>query len=72
MRTVEIKAPRGPVKLDAYDNPIQNVYVSRIQKINHPVMGEVMTNVPVKTYTAVSQFWTWSPDEYLKRGPYKR
>jgi branched-chain amino acid transport system substrate-binding protein len=72
MRTVEIKAPRGPLKLDAYDNPIQNVYVSRIQKIKHPVMGEVMTNVPVKTYTGVSQFWTWTPEEYLKRGPYKR
>jgi branched-chain amino acid transport system substrate-binding protein len=72
MRTVEIKAPRGPLKLDAYDNPIQNVYVSKIQKIKHPVLGEVMTNVPVKTYTGVSQFWTWTPEEYLKRGPYKR
>jgi branched-chain amino acid transport system substrate-binding protein len=72
MRTVEIKAPRGPLKLDAYDNPIQNVYVSKIQKIKHPVLGEVMTNVPVKTYNAVSQFWTWTPEEYLKRGPYKR
>ena len=72
MRTVEIKAPRGPVKLDAYDNPIQSVYISRIQKIKHPVLGEVLTNVPVKTYTAVSQFWTWSPEAYLKRGPYKR
>lgn len=72
MRSTEIKAPRGPLKLDAYDNPIQNVYVSRIQKIKHPVLGEVMTNVPVKTYTAVSQFWTWPPEEFLKRGPYKR
>jgi branched-chain amino acid transport system substrate-binding protein len=72
MRTVEIKAPRGPVKLDAYDNPIQNVYVSRIQKIKHPVLGDIMTNVPIKTYPAVSQFWTWSPEAYLKRGPYKR
>ena len=72
MRTVEIKAPRGPLKLDAYDNPIQNVYVSKIQKIKHPVMGEVLTNVPIKTYPAVSQFWTWTPEEFLKRGPYKR
>ena len=23
----------------------------------------VLTNVPIKTYTAVSQFWTWSPEE---------
>jgi branched-chain amino acid transport system substrate-binding protein len=72
MRSIEIKAPRGPLKLDAYDNPIQNVYITRIQKIKHPVLGEVLTNVPVKTYPAVSQFWTWSPEEFLKRGPYKR
>jgi branched-chain amino acid transport system substrate-binding protein len=72
MRTVQIKAPRGPLKLDAYDNPIQNVYISRIQKIKHPVLGEVMVNVPIKTYPAVSQFWTWTPEEFLKMGPYKR
>ena len=72
MRTVQIKAPRGPLKLDAYDNPIQNVYISRIQKIKHPVMGEVMVNVPIKTYPAVSQFWTWTPEEFMKMGPYKR
>jgi branched-chain amino acid transport system substrate-binding protein len=72
MRSVEIKAPRGPLKLDAYDNPIQNVYISKIQKIKHPVLGDVLTNVPVKTYAAVSQFWTYTPEEFLKRGPYKR
>src|SRR5687767_13755642 len=72
MRTVQVKAPRGPLKLDAYDNPVQNVYISRIQKIKHPVLGDVLTNVPVKTYPAVSQFWTYKPEEFLKRGPYKR
>jgi len=72
MRTVSVKAPRGPLKLDAYDNPIQNVYISRIQKIKHPVLGEVLTNVPIKTYENVSQFWTWDPKDFLARGPYKR
>jgi len=72
VRTTEVVAPRGPLKLDAYDNPIQNVYISKIQKIKHPALGEVLTNVPVKTYPAVSQFWTWSPEEFLKKGPYKR
>jgi branched-chain amino acid transport system substrate-binding protein len=72
MRSVSVKAPRGPLKLDAYDNPIQNVYVSKIQKIKHPVLGEVLTNVPIKTYEGVSQFWKWDPQEFLKRGPYKR
>ena len=37
MRGVDLKAPRGTLKLDDYDNPIQNVYMTRIQKINHPV-----------------------------------
>jgi branched-chain amino acid transport system substrate-binding protein len=72
MRTVRIRAPRGPVWLDEYDNPVQNVYISRIQRIHHPVLGSVLTNVPIKTYEAVSQFWKWSPEEFLKRGPYKR
>jgi len=72
MRTVSVKAPRGPLKLDAYDNPIQNVYISKIQKLKHPVLGDVLTNVPVKTYEGVSQFWKWDPQEFLKRGPYKR
>ena len=72
MRTAQIKAPRGPLRMDAYDNPVQNVYISKIQKIKHPVLGEVVTNVPFKTYPAVSQFWTWSPEEFLKQGPYKR
>ena len=72
VRAAKINAPRGPLRLDEYDNPVQNVYISKIQKIKHPVLGEVLTNVPFKTYTAVSQFWTWTPDEFLKRGPYKR
>lgn len=72
MRSVTVKAPRGPLKLDAYDNPIQNVYVSKIEKVKHPILGELLINVPVKTYEGVSQFWKWDPQEFLKRGPYKR
>jgi branched-chain amino acid transport system substrate-binding protein len=72
VRTTTINAPRGPLRLDEYDNPIQNVYISRIEKIKHPVLGEVLTNVPFKTYEAVSQFWTDKPEDFLKRGPYKR
>ena len=67
-----MKAPRGPLKLDAYDNPIQNVYISKIEKIKHPVLGDVLIPKPMKTYEAVSQFWTWNPEEFLARGPYKR
>ena len=72
MRSATIQAPRGTLRMDEYDNPIQNVYVTRIQKINHPAVGAVLTNVPIKTYENVSQFWTWGAEEFLKRGPYKR
>jgi branched-chain amino acid transport system substrate-binding protein len=72
VRKAKIVAPRGPITLDEYDNPIQNTYISKVAKVKHPILGEVLVNVPVKTYKAVSQFWTWSPKEYLARGPYKR
>jgi branched-chain amino acid transport system substrate-binding protein len=60
MRTVQVKAPRGPLKLDAYDNPIQNIYIGKVEKVKHPVLGDVLMNRPIKTYEAVSQFWTWT------------
>jgi branched-chain amino acid transport system substrate-binding protein len=72
IRAVEIKAPRGPLKLDEYDNPVQNVYVAKVEKVKHPMLGDILINKPVKTYAAVSQFWTWKPEEFLARGPYKR
>lgn len=71
MRTVRVKAPRGPLQLDAYDNPVQNVYITRLQKVKHPILGDQLMNIPVKTYPGVSQFWTDKPEDFLKRGPYK-
>lgn len=72
VRNAEINAPRGPLKLDEYDNPIQNVYISEVRKQDHPVLGEILVNVPIKTYEEVSQFWTWGAEEFLARGPYQR
>ena len=72
VRKATINAPRGKLRLDAYDNPIQNVYIFKVAKINHPILGSVKVNVPIKTYENVSQFWKWKPEEYLARGPYKR
>ena len=72
VRKAKVVAPRGPMTIDEYNNPVQNVYISEARKIKHETLGEVWINVPVKTYENVSQFWNWSPEEYLKRGPYKR
>ena len=72
MRATEIVAPRGPVRLDEYDNPVQNTYISQVERVEHPVLGSVLMNTPIKTYEGVSQFWTMDPDAFLERGPYTK
>ncbi len=68
LRKVEIPdAPRGPIKLDAHGNPIQNIYVRRVEKKD----GELWNTV-THTFPAVSQFWTYKPEEFLKQPVYSR
>src|SRR5262247_3026324 len=59
--------PRGPIKLDEYGNPTENVYIVRVEK----VAGRLQNTV-IHTYPMVSQFWTYKPDEFLKTPPYDR
>jgi branched-chain amino acid transport system substrate-binding protein len=59
--------PRGPLTLDEYNNPTQNVYVLKVEKV-----GGGLQNTVVHTYPMVSQFWTYPPDEFLKTPPYDR
>jgi branched-chain amino acid transport system substrate-binding protein len=68
LRKVEIPdAPRGPIKLDAYGNPIQNIYIRKVERKD----GELWNTV-VHTYPAVSQFWKYKPEEFLKQPVYDR
>ncbi|HEV2358723.1 MAG TPA: ABC transporter substrate-binding protein [bacterium] len=68
MRGITIPdAPRGPVRLDAYGNPVQNVYVRKVEQVN----GE-LANVIIYTYHSVSQFWTYKPEEFLAHPVYSR
>jgi branched-chain amino acid transport system substrate-binding protein len=59
--------PRGPIKLDDWGNPTENVYILRVDRVG----GKLATTV-IQTYPAVSQFWTYKPDEFLKSPPYAR
>lgn len=59
--------PRGPIKLDDWGNPTENVYILRVDKVG----GKLATTV-IHTYPAVSQFWTCKPEEFLKSPPYTR
>ena len=59
--------PRGPIKLDEYNNPTQNVYILKVEKI-----GGRLQNTVIHTYPMVSQFWTYKPEEFLKSPAYDR
>ena len=68
LRKVEIPdAPRGPIKLDSRGNPIQTIYIRKVERKD----GELWNTV-VKTYPAVSQFWTYKPEQFLKDPVYSR
>jgi len=62
-----IEDPRGPIKLDEFGNPTQNVYILRVDKV-----GGRLQNTVIHTYPMVSQFWTYNPGEFLKTPPYDR
>ncbi|HKZ07458.1 MAG TPA: ABC transporter substrate-binding protein [Methylomirabilota bacterium] len=67
-RKVEIPdSPRGPLKLDPYGNPIQNVYVRKVER-----KGGELQNTVIHMYPAVSQFWTYKPEDFLKQPLYNR
>ena len=58
---------RGPIKFDAYGNPIQNVYIRKVERV-----GGELQNTVIHTIPDVSQFWKYKPEEYLKQPPYSR
>jgi branched-chain amino acid transport system substrate-binding protein len=68
LRKVEIPdAPRGPIKLDAHGNPIQNIYIRKVER-----KGGELWNTVIQTYPNVSQFWTYPAEEFLKQPVYDR
>ena len=68
VRSTEVDAPSGHLKLDSYGNPIQNIYVRKVER--RP--DGKLWNVPIKTYENVSQFWTFDPEKFLKQPVYSR
>jgi branched-chain amino acid transport system substrate-binding protein len=65
MRSLELKAPRGTIKFDEYGAPVQNYYIRKVGMID----GQ-WQNAIEKTYPSLSQFWTWSLQEFVAMPPY--
>ncbi len=65
MRSLDLNAPRGTIRFDRYGSPIQNYDIRKVQLVDNQ-----WQNAIIKTYPAVSQFWTWTPEEFLPMSRY--
>ncbi|MBI1201251.1 MAG: ABC transporter substrate-binding protein [Rhodopseudomonas sp.] len=74
MKTIKINAPRGPVSLDPETkSPIQNIYIKKVEKKKMFGYGkDELWNTVIKTYPAVSQFWTYDKAKFLAQPVYSR
>lgn len=62
-------APRGPLTLDDYNNPVETVYIrNTVEKAD----GSGLENQVIDTIPNVSQFWTYGPEGFLKQPVYSR
>ncbi len=73
MQGLSVEAPRGTVSFDHMRNPVQNIYVKKIEK--KKMFGyekDELWNTVIKTYPAVSQFWTYGEQKFLAQPVYDR
>ncbi|MFL6573602.1 MAG: ABC transporter substrate-binding protein [Burkholderiales bacterium] len=62
-----VRDPRGEWKLDEYGNPVMPAYIRKVER-----RGGKLVNTVVRTYPAVSQFWTYDPKQFLANPVYSR
>jgi branched-chain amino acid transport system substrate-binding protein len=69
----KLDTPRGPVTFDDMRNPVQNIYIKKVEK--KKLFGydkPELWNTVIKTYPAVSQFWTYGKAKFLAQPVYSR
>ncbi len=73
MQGLKIDAVRGPVSFDDMRNPIENIYIKKVEK--KKMFGydkPELWNTVIKTYPNVSQFWTYGKEKFLAQPVYSR
>jgi branched-chain amino acid transport system substrate-binding protein len=73
LNAVKIDSIRGPVSIDDMRNPVQNIYIKKVEK--KKMFGytkDELWNTVIKTYTNVNQFGQFKKDEFLKTPVYGR
>lgn len=69
VKNVELdESPMGPMALDDFKNPIENVYIREVQAREDGALW----NVPIETYEEVDQYWTYEPQVFLDHPVYSR
>jgi branched-chain amino acid transport system substrate-binding protein len=73
MASLKLEAVRGPVHFDDMRNPVQNIYIKKVEKkkmFGYP--QDELWNTVTKTDPDVGQFWKYDKKEYLKTPLYSR
>lgn len=58
------QTPRGPLRMDSYHNPVNTLYIMRVDAPSHV---NVLATIP-----DASQFWIEKPEEFLKHPVFSR
>jgi branched-chain amino acid transport system substrate-binding protein len=73
LQSLKLEAVRGPVHFDDMRNPVQNIYIKKVEKkkmFGYP--NEELWNTVIKTYPDVGQFWKYGKETFLKQPVYSR
>ncbi|HMH50071.1 MAG TPA: ABC transporter substrate-binding protein [Candidatus Acidoferrum sp.] len=66
-RVIIADAPRGPVKMDTFGNPTQNIYIRKVERVDGKLQNTVIHTIP-----EVTQFWKYPLQEFLRQPVYSR
>jgi branched-chain amino acid transport system substrate-binding protein len=70
---IKLDSVRGPVSFDDMRNPIQNIYIKKVEK--KKMFGyekDELWNTVIKTYPNVGQFWTYGKEKFLAQPVYDK
>jgi branched-chain amino acid transport system substrate-binding protein len=73
LAAIKIDTIRGPVSIDEMRNPVQNIYIKKVEK--KKMFGydkDELWNTVIKTYTNVGQFGDYKKEDFLKQPVYSR
>jgi branched-chain amino acid transport system substrate-binding protein len=73
LQSMKFDTLRGPVTFDEMRNPVQNIYIKKVEKkkmFGYP--NEELWNTVIKTYPNVSQFGQFKKAEFLATPVYSR